>query len=139
MCLLLLGLLIGTQLPDVQNPQRVTHAIRAILDFIYLAQLPVQSTTTLNDLEASLSAFHANMEVFIDLGIHTNMNLLKLHALHHYTYSIKNFGTIGNYNTEYTERLHIDLAKEAHCAIDQKDEYIQMTTWLEWKEKIVFI
>ena len=65
------------------------------------------------------------------------MNLPKLHALSNYAYSIKNFGTIENYNTEYTERLHIDLTKEAHRATNQKDEYIQMTTWLEWKEKIV--
>ena len=137
MCRFLLGLLIGAPLPNVQNPQHVPRAIRAILDFMYLAQLPVQSTTTLNDLETSLSAFHANMDVFVDLGIRANMNLLKLHSLSHYTHSIKNFGMIENYNTKYTERLHIDLTKEAYRSTNHKDEYIQMTTWLKRKEKVV--
>ena len=137
MCHFLLGLLIGAPLPNVQNPQRVPRAIRAILDFMYLAQLPVQSTSTLNNLESSLSVFHANMDVFVDIGIRTNMNLPKLHSLSHYIHSIKNFGTIENYNTEYTERLHIDLTKDAYRATNHKDEYIQMTTWLERKEKIV--
>ena len=43
------------------------------------------------------------MDIFIDLNIYTNMNLLKLHALCHYAHSIRNYGTIDNYNMEYTE------------------------------------
>ncbi|KAF7972500.1 hypothetical protein HWV62_17870 [Athelia sp. TMB] len=47
------------------------------------------------------------------------------------------FGTSDNYNTEYTERLHIDLAKDAYRATNHKDEFAQMTIWLERKEKIL--
>ena len=43
---------------------------------------------------------------------------------------------LDNYNTEYTERLHINLAKDAYCAMNHKDEFSQMTLWLEWKEKV---
>lgn len=50
---------------------------------------------------------------------------------------IKLFGTTDNYNTEYTERLHIELAKDAWRATNFKDEFPQMTLWLEWKEKIL--
>lgn len=39
-------------------------------------------------------------------------------------------------STLYTERLHIDLAKDAYRASNKKDEYPQMTRWLERKEKI---
>ncbi|KAG1821445.1 hypothetical protein EV424DRAFT_1539024 [Suillus variegatus] len=49
---------------------------------------------------------------------------------------IRTFGTTDNYNTEYMEQLHIDLAKDAYRATNHKDEFIQMTKWLEWKEKI---
>ncbi|KII87233.1 hypothetical protein PLICRDRAFT_30651 [Plicaturopsis crispa FD-325 SS-3] len=52
--------------------------------------------------------------------------------------------TIGNIPKEirrkpsqYTERLHIDLAKDAYRATNHKDEYPQMTLWLERKEKIL--
>jgi hypothetical protein len=46
-------------------------------------------------------------------------------------------GTTDNYNTEYTERLHIDYAKDAYRATNHKDEFAQMTRWLERKEKIL--
>jgi hypothetical protein len=41
-----------------------------------------------------------------------------------------------NYNTEYTEHLYIDLAKDTYRSINFKDEFPQMTLWLERKEKI---
>jgi hypothetical protein len=41
------------------------------------------------------------------------------------------FGSTDNYNTEYTEQLHIDLAKDAYHAMNHKDEFAQMTCWLE--------
>jgi hypothetical protein len=65
------------------------------------------------------------------------MNIPKLHSLQHYIAVIKLYGTMDNYNTEYTERLHIDLAKDAYHATNCKDEYSQMTIWLERKEKIL--
>ncbi|TFK58772.1 hypothetical protein BDN72DRAFT_727464, partial [Pluteus cervinus] len=59
-----------------------------------------------------------------------------LHFLRHYVRSIKLFGTTDNYNTEYTERLHIDYAKNAYRSTNRKDEFPQMTVWLERQEKI---
>lgn len=50
---------------------------------------------------------------------------------------IRLYGTTDNYNTEYTERLHIDFTKDAYRATNHKDEFAQMTRWLERKEKIV--
>jgi hypothetical protein len=41
-----------------------------------------------------------------------------------------------NYNTEQSECLHINLAKEAYYAMNCKDEYLQMTAWLERRERI---
>ncbi|KAJ4470135.1 hypothetical protein J3R30DRAFT_3808633 [Lentinula aciculospora] len=46
-------------------------------------------------------------------------------------------GTLDNFNTEYTERLHIDLAKDAYQATNKKDELSQMAQWLERKEKVM--
>jgi hypothetical protein len=74
--------------------------------------------------------------VFLDLGARKNFNLPKLHSLLHYTSSIQLFGTTDNYNPEQSERLHIDLAKNAYRATNHKDEYPQMTAWLERREKI---
>ena len=49
---------------------------------------------------------------------------------------IKLYGTTDNFDTAYTERLHIDFAKDAYSATNHKDEFTQMATWLERKEKM---
>ena len=46
----------------------------------------------------------------------------------HYSPSIRLFGTTDNYNTEQTERIHIDVIKDAYLATNHKDEYVQMVT-----------
>ena len=87
-------------------------------------------------LEDALDQFHENKSIFVDLGIHDSFNLPKLYFAKHYVELIKLFGTTDNYNTEYTERLHIDLAKHAFAATNYKDKFTQMTIWLERKEKM---
>jgi hypothetical protein len=87
-------------------------------------------------MENALDQFHSNKSIFIDLEIRTSFNIPKLHALLHYANAIRLYGTTDNYNTEYTERLHIDFAKDAYRATNHKDEYPQMTHWLERKEKM---
>ncbi|KAG2120459.1 uncharacterized protein F5147DRAFT_741494 [Suillus discolor] len=67
-----------------------------------------------------------------------NFNLPKLHFFCHYVHMIKLYGTTDNYNTEYTECLHIDLAKDAYRATNHKDKYPQMTLWLERHEKMLW-
>src|ERR1700678_3854812 len=115
---------------------RLLRAIRALLDFIYLAQYPVHTNESLGLLKDSLEQFHDNKQIFVDLEIWDAFNIPKLHFARHYVDYIKLYGTLDNFNTEYTERLHIDLAKDAYAATNHKDEFAQMTVWLERKEKI---
>jgi len=135
-CRLLLGLIVDLHLTDGSSSARVLKAVRGLLDFLYLAQLPSQTTDTILCLERSLVAFHENKEAFIDLGVRDHFNVPKIHSLLHYSSSIVLFGTTDNYNTEQTERLHIDFTKDAYRATNHKDEYNQMTTWLERREKL---
>ena len=125
------------KLPRNQSPVRLLHAVQSILDFLYLVQLPTHTSQTLQHLQTALETFHNNKSIFIDLGIHANFNLPKLHSLQHYASCIESLGTTDNYNTENTERLHIDFAKDAYCATNHKDEFSQMTLWLERKEKVL--
>ncbi|THH18011.1 hypothetical protein EUX98_g9024 [Antrodiella citrinella] len=133
---IILGLIADMPLPDGASPLRLVRAVRGLLDFLYLAQYPVHTTATLNLLNGALDRFHDNKDIFIDLGIRADWCIPKLHFLRHYVYLIKRLGTTDNFNTEYTERLHIDLAKDAYEATNSKDEFPQMTRWLERREKI---
>ncbi|KAF9513228.1 hypothetical protein BS47DRAFT_1362572 [Hydnum rufescens UP504] len=67
----------------------VMKAIHALLDFIYIAQYPLQSDTTLDALKTALSTFHKNKDIFVQNSSHAgtarvieHMNIPKLHALH---------------------------------------------------------
>ncbi|PIL36324.1 hypothetical protein GSI_00012 [Ganoderma sinense ZZ0214-1] len=136
-CRVLLGVIIGLPLPGGASPVRLIRATRALLHFLYLAQYPTHTSETLVLLDQALEDFHANKDVFVDLGIRTHFQLPKLHSLDHYRRSIELFGTTDNYDTQYSERLHIDFTKDAYRASNRKDELSQMTVWLERKEKIL--
>jgi len=131
MCRILLGLIIDVQLEEGMSNTCLIRAVRAVLDFLYLTQYPVHTDATLELLEDALQRFHDNKDIFVDLGLRESFNLPKLHFASHYVEYIKLYGTLDNFNTEYTERLHIDLAKDAYAATNNKDEFMQMTIWLE--------
>ncbi|KAG2339926.1 hypothetical protein BDR05DRAFT_977595 [Suillus weaverae] len=129
----------------ISSLARICHFLLGIIIDIPLpnnissAQLyPCHSAETLQLLNKALTHFHNNKDIFVMLGIRTQFNLPKLHSYWHYFHMIQEYGTTDNFNTEYTKQLHIDLTKDAYCATNHKDEYSQMTLWLEWWEKILW-
>ncbi|KZV61414.1 hypothetical protein PENSPDRAFT_693426 [Peniophora sp. CONT] len=135
-CRVLLGVIVD--IPLEANARRdVLEAVRALLDFVYIAQFPEATMSTIAKLQDALDRFHQHKEVFITLGARANFNFPKMHALQHYVEGIKLFGTPDNFNTAYSERLHIDCAKDAWRATNRKDEYPQMTLWLQRREQIL--
>ncbi|KAJ7602777.1 hypothetical protein FB45DRAFT_982068 [Roridomyces roridus] len=136
-CRILLGLIVDLPLPGGLSPLRLVHAVRAALDFLFHSQFPIHSTITIDKLNSFLKRFHENKSIFITLGIRVHFNIPKLHNISHYTLFIELFGTLDNFNTETTERLHIDFTKDAYRASNRKDEYLQMTLWIERREKVL--
>ncbi|THU75480.1 hypothetical protein K435DRAFT_604719, partial [Dendrothele bispora CBS 962.96] len=86
----------------------------ALLDFLYIACYPIHSDKSLALLEQSLAAFHTNRKIFVELRVREHFDLPKLHFLCHYSRAIKLYGMTDNYNTETTERLHIDFTKDEY-------------------------
>lgn len=136
MCCILLGLIVDLPIPGGRDSTRLVRSARALLDFLYLAQYQCHTSDTLDRMHDALSAFHNNKDIFVDLEVRDHFNIPKVHSLTHYVPSIRLFGTTDNYNTEQTERLHIDFAKDAYRATNRKDIYSQMTAWLQRREKI---
>lgn len=125
------------RLPDGSSTAKVTQAVQGLLDFICLAKYPIHSSQTLEAMDAALESFHENLEVFSELGIHDHFDIPKVHFAGHYRELIEQYRMTDNYNTESTERLHIEFAKDAYAASNRKDKYPQMTLWLEQQEKIL--
>ncbi|KAJ7219897.1 hypothetical protein B0H12DRAFT_1078497 [Mycena haematopus] len=118
------------------HPELV-QAVRALMDFAYLASLQSHTTTTLLALRAALDDFHAHKNIFIELGGRKeHFNIPKIHSLEHYEPSFRLFGSADGFNTESPERLHIDYAKNAYRASNRKDYIVQMTLWLQRQESV---
>ncbi|KAM6489460.1 hypothetical protein JOM56_015093 [Amanita muscaria] len=137
MCRFLLGLIVDIRLPNSLSNACLLRSVHALLDFLYYAQYPIHTETTLSLLQDALARFHQNKSIFMELQIRDHFNIPKLHFATHYINLIILFGTTDNFNTQYTERLHIDFAKEAYAATNHKDEFEQMTVWLNRKEKVL--
>lgn len=118
------------------NDNRVVIAARALLDFIYLAQLPCHTSDTLAQMTESLQEFHRTKTVFIENGVRVHFNIPKLHSLVHYVDSITACGAADGYNTEYPERFHIEYAKLGYRASNKREYKKQMVTWLEHQEAV---
>ncbi|KAJ3804961.1 hypothetical protein F5876DRAFT_91685 [Lentinula aff. lateritia] len=137
MCLFILGVV--TDIPHLSIHQSGTllTATHALLDFLYLSCYPIHTTESLSQIDKALTRFHTHHGVFIQLGVQKHFNIPKLHFLCHYSRSITYYETTNNYNTETTKHLHIDYAKDAYQASNCREQYIQMTHWLERRKKIM--
>ena len=133
----LLGLVADIHLPGGHSNSRLVRSVQAVLNFIYLARYPVHTSETLTQMNDALHTFHDNRDIFISLGVRDNFNILKLHNASHYYKFIHLYGTADNSNTKYTERLHIDIAKDTYASTNFKDKFPQMTLWLDQKESMM--
>jgi hypothetical protein len=115
---------------------KVVRATCAILDFIHYAHFETHTDHSLRRLEDAWVRFHANKDEFIKQEVRTHFNIPKVHAMQHYVHMIRSHGTADGYNTEASERLHIDFAKHAYAASNRKDYIAQMKTWLARREAI---
>jgi hypothetical protein len=115
-------------------PANVVKAARAAIDFIYYAQLRSHTELTLMAMEKCLQDFHTYKAVFVRLGICEHFNIPKIHSMVHYVVMIRLLGSADGYNTEASEWLHIDYAKDAYRASNRKNYVKQMTTWLQRQE-----
>ncbi|KAJ6591367.1 hypothetical protein B0H10DRAFT_2167842 [Mycena sp. CBHHK59/15] len=125
-----LGVLANATDPAVQR------AVRGIIDFIYYAHFETHCDESLALMDAAWAAFHDNKDIFILLEICKHFDINKLHKIKHYTDSIRSRGTADGFNTENTERLHIDLAKIGYSTTNKKAYTRQMTVWLRRQEAV---
>jgi hypothetical protein len=85
-----------------------------LLDFAYLARRNSQHTTTLVAMERALQQFHIERQFFARAGVRDddNFSLPRQHALIHYIYGIRNFGSPNGLDSSITESKHIDAVKK---------------------------
>lgn len=121
-------------------------ANRTYLDYIYMASYPFHTEATLQVLEGLVRRFEVERQVYIDLGgrkgeapsaeVIENFIIPKMHVPRHVTDDIRAKGTLEALSTEISERLHIDMAKDAFRASNHRDPGEQMIRWLDLRERM---
>jgi hypothetical protein len=108
------GVLAGAVVEDV------IKCVSAAIDFIYYAQFQKHTNKTLAEMDKAFDKFHDHKDIFICLGIRDHFNIAKLHALIHYVPMIRSLSCADGYNTEASEHLHIEYAKDAYRSTNKK-------------------
>jgi hypothetical protein len=115
----------------------VVKASKAVMEFLYLAQLQRHTVHTLEMMDWTWAIFHTLKDEFLKKGREKqDFEIPKLHKLIHYQNAIERLGSLDGYNSKATERLHIDYAKHAYIATNCRDYIPQMTKWLTRQEAI---
>lgn len=104
---------------------QVLAAVHGVLDFIYYTQYQMHTDTTLARMQDALASFHANKNIFVDLGMREHFNIPKIHSMLHYVEAIHQCGSANGFNTELPERLHIDFAKRAYHTVGEECRMIE--------------
>ncbi|KAG8683043.1 hypothetical protein FRC09_016338 [Ceratobasidium sp. 395] len=117
------------------QPAEAVGATRCITDFMYRAHLPQLDEDDLEAMDADLAEFHELKHIFVSKGGLTTEHgwngIPKIHMLSHYTFLIREYGTVDGYSTDILERLHIDRVKTFYCSSNKVDPIEQMVTLLQ--------
>ncbi len=120
----------------------ITRAFRGLIDFIYYAQYESQSDKTLEYLTSALQQFHANKEALSRAGVRNGkqmkglFNIPKLELMQNAVRMVRSLGSLPQFSSDQTERLHILNAKLPYRHTNRKDYGPQMCRFLDRNEKV---
>lgn len=114
----------------------VIRTVRSVLDFIYYSHFEMHSDDSLDEMDRAWQSFHAHKKIFVDMGLRKHFNIAKVHSMKHYIPSIRSRGPAPGFNTEGSERLHIEYAKLGYRASNKKAYLRQMAKWLQRQEAV---
>ena len=127
----------------VVSPEFVI-AIRALLDFRYLAQAPVIDEDMCTRIEATLHTFHSNKQAIIEAGarrgkgtsVIDNWYIPKLEFLQSVVSNIRLNGAAIQWSADVTENAHIVVVKDPGRSGNNKDYESQICRYLDRSDKI---
>jgi len=116
-------------------PPRFLTAIRGLMDFRYLGQMPSFDESALTKLAGALQSFHDNKEAILSMGVHSHFNIPKLELLQHVVPSIRASGAVLQWSADMTEHAHITEIKKPARAGNNQNYYSQIARHLDCTEK----
>lgn len=117
-------------------PRRFLIAIRALVDFRYLAQAPVFSDQTLDRLTDALQLFHENKDAVTRAGARRDSwEIPKLELLQSVVSSIRRSGPVMQWSADATEHAHVQEIKVPAWSSNNQNYYDQIARYLDRSDK----
>ncbi|KAF9455194.1 hypothetical protein BDZ94DRAFT_1129282, partial [Collybia nuda] len=124
-------------------PKEFVTAIRALMDFRYLAQAPEISEDMCTTIDQALQEFHNHKDSIIAAGarlgkkrrVIDNWYIPKLELLQSVSSSIRNSGAPIQWTADHTERCHITHVKDPSRSGNSRDNEPQICRHLDRAEK----
>ncbi|KAI6115800.1 hypothetical protein EDD17DRAFT_1470754 [Pisolithus thermaeus] len=121
-------------------PPAMVQSIRALIDFIYLAQRHVHTESSIGDMEASLAEFHATKHSILEAGGRAgkdNFNIPKLELMLSFADAIRRSGGLIQYSADVSERLLITHCKVPFTRTNRQSDFAeQIVCLLDHEERI---
>lgn len=132
----LLAILQGVPNLSKKDQTDLSTATRALVDFAYLVEYPRHDEGTLAEMQERLNMWHEHQDVFLRLTPRQDMNIPKLHHLHHAMDMVRLVGSLKYVSTDESEASHIEFAKEPFRASNKRNPESQMVTSYDRLDKI---
>ena len=108
-------------------PSEMVQALRALIDFIYIARRDIIDSNSLEAMDNTLKHFHKYRKIFQECGVRpTGFNLPQQHSLIHYPKHIQAFGAPNGLCSSITKSKHIKAVKEPWRRSNRFDALSQM-------------
>jgi len=125
-------------------PPNFVHAIRALIDFMYQSQSPIQTDSSIAQMESSLKEFHEHKAAILDVGARRTPKgakddflIPKLELLLSFASAVQNNGGLIQYTADVSERLLITHCKDTFRRTNKnKDFTTQVVRILDREESI---
>ena len=112
------------------------RALRAFLDFCYLAHHNVLDTQSLAAMQDALDRFHWYREIFCTCGICSSFNLPCQHSLTHFIQMIRAFSAPNGLCSSITESKHIKAIKKPYRRSSHYEALGQMLLTNQYLDKL---
>ncbi|KAG1836104.1 hypothetical protein F4604DRAFT_1943642 [Suillus subluteus] len=125
-------------------PPDFLRAVRAMIDFIYLAQNPIHTATSIQAMTSVLSEFHAFKDAIIvaearrgKSGVKEDFDIPKLELMQNFARAIRNVGSLMQWSADVSERLLITHCKHPFEKTSRQKDFVKQIARILDREEAI--
>ena len=117
-------------------PSSMVRAISTFLEFCYLVRRSQLDIETLDQIDAAITHYHIECEIFIETDIRNNFSLPRQHSISHYRFLIQQFSAPNGLCSSITESRHVSVVKRPYRRSNHNEPLGQMLLTNQHMDKL---